>query len=102
MKKLTAFFLCLFIISSIVAQEQHANVKPTKVNASALTAADWQEDLRFLQHVVHNEYAFLFKNVTKKQFDAEVEKLYNAMPGLQQHEALAGLARIVSLFKYGH
>jgi tetratricopeptide (TPR) repeat protein len=102
MKKITAFLLCVVILSSALAQEQHSNMKTTTAKASSLTAADWQEDLKFLQHVVHDEYSFLFKNVTSKQFDAEVDQLYNAMPGMQQHEILAGIARIVSLFRYGH
>ena len=32
----------------------------------------------------------------------EVLKLYNNIPSLQQHEVLAGFARIVASFKYGH
>jgi tetratricopeptide (TPR) repeat protein len=66
------------------------------------TAADWQSDLRFLQQTVHKDYPFLFKKITAAQFDAEVDKLYTAMPAMQEHERLAGLTRIVSLFKYGH
>ena len=67
-----------------------------------LSPADWQADLRFLQETVHKDYPFLFKKITSEQFDAEVEKLYQEIPGLEEHEIFAGLARIVSSFQYGH
>ncbi|MBL0130699.1 MAG: hypothetical protein IPP43_05920 [Chitinophagaceae bacterium] len=44
----------------------------------------------------------MVKKVTAAEFDAAVDKLYKAMPGLEVHERVAGLARIISLFKYGH
>ncbi len=62
----------------------------------------WQEDLLFLQETVHSDYPFLFKKVKKETWDAEVVKLYAEIPNLEPHEVEVGLARIVSLFKYGH
>ncbi len=67
-----------------------------------LTPKQWQEDLRFLQNTVHNDYPFLFKKTTEEKFDAEVEALYKAIPRLQEHEIIVGFGRIVSSFKYGH
>ncbi|RZS93818.1 S41 family peptidase [Aquimarina brevivitae] len=81
--------LQLFVLSSLSAQEP-------------LTATQWQEDLRFLQQTIHKEYAFLFVKTNKETFDAEVEALYQDIPNLQEHEIQVGLARIVSLFEYGH
>ncbi len=75
--------------SSIFAQE-------------ALTAKQWQEDLKYLQSIVHSDFPFLFKKVTAEKFDAEVEKLYAEIPSLEAHEVKVALARIVSLFEYGH
>jgi tetratricopeptide (TPR) repeat protein len=66
------------------------------------TTAQWQEDLKFLQHTVHDEYPFLFKKTTAEAFDAEADKLYKDIPNLQEHEIIIGLARLVSSFKYGH
>ncbi|MBC2845060.1 tetratricopeptide repeat protein [Winogradskyella flava] len=82
-------FLCLFLILQGFSQE-------------ALTSADWQSDLKFLQNKVHHEYPFLFKKVTKAEFDAEVEVLYNAIPTMENHEVPVALSRIVALFEYGH
>ncbi len=67
-----------------------------------LTSSEWQEDLRFLQQTVHQDYPFLFKKTTKTEFDAAVEELYKDIPNLEQHEIIIGMARIVSSFKYGH
>lgn len=103
MKNSFLLLLCIVWGSWVPAQvAHHAVEKPETSSLKNLTAADWQADIRFLQQTVHKNYSFLFKNVTAEQFDAEADKLYQAIPGMQEHERLAGLARMVSLFKYGH
>ncbi|MFT5999866.1 MAG: hypothetical protein ACI81P_002325 [Neolewinella sp.] len=67
-----------------------------------LPAADWQADLDFLQETVHKDYSFLFKKTTAGVFDKKVAKLSASIPTMQQHEIIAGFARIVSSFEYGH
>ncbi len=67
-----------------------------------MTANQWRTDLRFLQKTIHDDYPFLFKKVTADQFDLEVEKLFKAIPDLQEHEVAAGLSRLVAMFGYGH
>lgn len=89
MKKLSLLLLCGLFFSQTFAQ----------LNPSA---ADWQADLHFLQETVHKDYSFLFKKITAGQWDAEVEKLNQAIPAMQEHEIIAGLARLVSAFQYGH
>ncbi len=64
--------------------------------------AQWQEDLRFIQKTIHKDYSFLFVKITKQDFDTQVEALFNDIPNLQEHEIRVGLARMISLFKYGH
>jgi tetratricopeptide (TPR) repeat protein len=66
------------------------------------TASQWQEDLKFLQEQVHQDYSFLFKKITAEEFDASVDELHKAIPTMADHEVFAGLTRIVSSFKYGH
>ncbi|HJS53416.1 MAG TPA: hypothetical protein VJ765_02700, partial [Chitinophagaceae bacterium] len=100
MKNIFIFCQCLAMLFSCAAQEGHA---PATVSSPVrLTAADWQSDLRFLQQKVHKEYPFLLKNVKSADFDDAVNKLYDAIPSLSEHEVLAGFARIVASFKYGH
>ncbi len=89
MKLLFAVLGCILTISNGYSQ-------------TSLTPADWQADLRFLQQTAHKDYSFLFKKVTREKFDAEVDKLNEAIPTLQEHEIVAGLTRIVALFQYGH
>ena len=103
MKKFFLFVCCAILIVSVQSQDGHPVIaSSSKIAIEKLTAADWQHDLRFLQQTVHKEYSFLFKKVTATEFDGEVEKLYKSIPGMKDHERVAGLARIVSLFKYGH
>jgi tetratricopeptide (TPR) repeat protein len=89
MKNLT--LIVLFLASSFLSFAQ--------VNIST---GKWQEDLRFLQKTIHSDYSFLFKKVTPKTFDAEVEKFYKEIPNLEEHEIIVGMARMVALFEYGH
>lgn len=88
MKK-TLFLLTFFLCCHLAAQKSISN-------------ADWRADLRFLQKTVHEDYPFLFKKTTPEVFDTAVEELHAKIPELQDHEVLVGLAKIVSLFKYGH
>ena len=69
---------------------------------SNLTASQWQEDVKFLQNTIHQDYNFLFKKISAKEFDAMAEELYQNVPNMQEHEIVVGLAKLVSSFKYGH
>ena len=69
---------------------------------TTLTSAQWQEDLTFLQDQVHANFSFLFKKVTKENWDKAVAQLYKEIPNLESHEIKVGFSRIVSLFQYGH
>ena len=91
---------CIFFVNC-TAQGDHS-IPASSVASAKLSPDDWQSDLRFLQQTIHKGYSFLFKNVKADEFDAEVEKLYNAIPTLKEHEVLAGFARIIASFKYGH
>ncbi len=67
-----------------------------------ISKTQWQKDLHYLQQEVHDNHSFLFKKIQQTEWDAEVEKLYQQIPNLQEHEIRVGLTRMVSLFKYGH
>ncbi len=43
-----------------------------------------------------------FLNISAIQFDEAVDKLYKELPTMKEHEVLAGFARVVASFKYGH
>ncbi|MGI9547182.1 MAG: hypothetical protein ACR2MM_08100 [Flavobacteriaceae bacterium] len=69
---------------------------------TSLSPEQWQEDLKHLQTTVHQEYPFLFKKISAKEFDAKVTELHTAIPQMQEHEILVGFARLVAAFEYGH
>ncbi|MGB4843166.1 MAG: hypothetical protein WBP16_01735 [Ferruginibacter sp.] len=102
MKKLIFLAGATLLAFAMYAQVSHTAFTNNNKTAAALTAADWQSDLHFLQQTVHKDYPFLFKNISAKDFDAAVEKLNKDIPGMQPHEVLAGIGRIVASFKYGH
>ncbi|GAA4278698.1 hypothetical protein [Aquimarina mytili] len=89
--KFRLFITLLLLVASttLLAQEK-------------ISAKQWQQDLRFLQKTVHEEYPFLFKKVTVKEFNDTVEELHKQIPNLEEHEIIVGFSRLVSLFKYGH
>ncbi len=101
MKKMLLLLPALITLVFLQAQVGH-HISESKEPSTHLSAADWQSDLRFLQHTVHKDYPFLFKNTSAAQFDAAADKLFAEMPSLQAHERLAGIARLVASFKYGH
>lgn len=102
MKKIIILAGLFLLAIAVYAQVSHTALNTTQKTNAALTAADWQSDLKFLQQTVHKDYPFLFKNITAADFDAAVDELNKKIPSLQPHEILAGIGRIVSSFKYGH
>ena len=87
--KLVLCILYMFVFIPLSAQNE-------------LSSELWQEDLRFLQSRVHNDYSFLFVKTNPEIFDAEVEMLFDNIPTLEDHEVIIGMSRIIALFKYGH
>ncbi|MDH3711835.1 MAG: hypothetical protein OER04_18240 [Cyclobacteriaceae bacterium] len=69
---------------------------------TTLSPEQWQQDLKFLQHTVHQDYPFLFKKTTAEDFDRQIDELHQAIPNLQDHQIRVGFAKVVSSFQYGH
>ncbi|MDT0607591.1 hypothetical protein [Croceitalea rosinachiae] len=67
-----------------------------------ISTQEWQNDLRYLQKIVNQQYPFLFKKVSQSAFNDEVESFYKAIPSMEQHEVVVGFSKIIALFKYGH
>ena len=101
MRNIFLSLLCSIIVALTWSQD-HPVLPASTLSVDKLTAADWQSDLRFLQQKIHKEYSFLFKKIKAEDFNAEVEKLYKAIPSMKDNQRIAGIARIISLFKYGH
>ena len=90
-RNLSFWLAALFLLFSFTLQAQ-----------SKFSAEEWQKDLRYLQNTVHEDFPFLLKKIKAEEFDALVDRLYNEIPQLQEHEIMVGFSRIVSSIKYGH
>ena len=88
MKKLFSLFF-FFVAISLSAQ---INISP----------AQWQEDLAFLKETINQDYPFLFKKITKEEWNNKANKLYDKIPSLPEHKIAAGIAELVASFEYGH
>ena len=75
---------------------------PVQNQAQRFSADQWREDLQHLQATIHQEYPFLFKKTTPEAFDTAVSGLYEAIPQMEPHEIMVGMARLVASFGYGH
>ena len=75
---------------------------PVQNQAQRFSADQWREDLQHLQATIHQEYPFLFKKTTPEAFDSAVSGLYEAIPQMEPHEIMVGMARLVASFGYGH
>ncbi|MEO0902743.1 MAG: hypothetical protein AAFY00_12320, partial [Bacteroidota bacterium] len=88
-KATLSIVISIILTSNALAQEE-------------ITSQQWQSDLDYLQEQVHSEYPFLFKKITQKAWDTQVENLRAEIPTLSEHEIEVGLTRMVSAFAYGH
>jgi tetratricopeptide (TPR) repeat protein len=66
------------------------------------TAQQWQADLRHLQQTVHARYGNLFHTISANQWNKSVDSFYAAIPGLGNHQVLAGFVQLVASFHIGH
>ncbi len=94
--KLNAFYRNLFlaVLALILSVQAHAQAN--------MTAAKWQDDLRYLQEVVNTERSNLFHKITNEEFKQAVNALNAKIPQMQRHEIIVGLARLVAMFRIGH
>ncbi|WP_224482817.1 tetratricopeptide repeat protein [Robertkochia aurantiaca] len=88
MKTLVAFILIICSTGYTCAQQ--------------MTSGKWKEDLQFLSETIHNDYGFLFRKTDKEIFDAEVSRLADDIPQLEDFEIVAALKKLIASFEYGH
>ncbi|NNF33661.1 MAG: tetratricopeptide repeat protein [Saprospiraceae bacterium] len=67
-----------------------------------LTTEQWQEDVRWLQQKIINDYRPLFHKITLDDWNKHVDDLYHNIPEMEDHEVMVGIAEIVAKFGYGH
>lgn len=67
-----------------------------------LTSAQWQADVRFLGEQIPKVHRNAFHRMKREDFEAAVNKLYNAVPNLTDDEILVGMMKLVAMVKDGH
>jgi tetratricopeptide (TPR) repeat protein len=96
---LTAVLLCVSISGSFA----FAQVEKPKAPAPDKTEAEkWREDLRYMAEEMPKRHNNLYHTMTREQFEAAVERLYERIPRLARHQIIVEMARIVAMVGDGH
>lgn len=69
---------------------------------SALTAAQWREDLRTVGRELPSRHANAFHRVSRASFDSAVSALDSAIPNLGPDSTVVGLRRVITMIGDGH
>ncbi len=83
----SALLLCLFINGD---------------SLNAQSASEWHEDLAFLKRTIVDENSHFFRTTDRQTWENEVQALHDAIPNLERHEVIVGLAKLIAGFKVGH
>jgi hypothetical protein len=67
-----------------------------------LTTEQWQEDVRWLQQKITNDYRSLFRKITLDDWNRHVDDFYHEIPEMEDHQVMVGIAEMVAKFGYGH
>lgn len=66
------------------------------------TIEQWRDDLRFMAREMERLHANLYHSVSRETFAAAVAALDAKLPGLQRHEVIVELMRLVAMVGDGH
>ena len=91
--------LILTAIFVVTNAAQHSQVQPS---ASAVTAEQWKDDLRFMAAEIEKTHKNAFHRVSRDQFYREVNALEQRIPSLEDHQVVVEFIRIVAMVGDGH
>jgi tetratricopeptide (TPR) repeat protein len=96
---ITAVLLCATITGTFaLAQSQ----TPKRAILDKTEVENWREDLRYMAEEMPRRHNNLYHTMTREQFSAAVEKLYERIPNLARHQIIVEMARIVAMVGDGH
>jgi hypothetical protein len=75
---------------------------PSQTPPAKLTAAQWQADVRFLGDQLPKVHKNAYHRMKREDFEAAVDKLYNAVPSMTDDEVLVGIMKLVAMVHDGH
>jgi hypothetical protein len=67
-----------------------------------VTAAQWQEDVRFLQSALERQHPNPYRRNKKEVFDTAARRLIDSIPSMPRDEISVGLMRLMALVQDGH
>ncbi len=71
--------LLLSVFYSCLTAQTHFN----------LTAAQWQEDIRYFKEQMVKKHMNAFHHVSKEEYEKDMEQLYNDAPSLKDYRSLS-------------
>ncbi|MBL7472934.1 S41 family peptidase [Robertkochia sediminum] len=72
------------------------------LQAQDAESADWKSDINYLKELIDKEYPFLYKKVTREEFQDAADALLLMADEAEDHEMATGLMKLIALFGYGH
>lgn len=71
-------------------------------SAQESETVNWEKDITYLQNLVDTEYPFLYKKISREEFQKQGKALLQKAGSAEDYEMIAGLMKWVSSFEYGH
>ena len=100
---LACFLALTLAFALLLPLPPNASAQPTAAPAqTALTAAEWREDLHFLAENLPKTHKNLFHTMTREQFDAAVKALDADIPSLDGHSIYIRLVQLCARIQDGH
>jgi len=87
-----------FLISAILPFCLYAAAQ----TVAPITSSNWQEDVRYFGEQLVKKHKNAFHNVSKEEFEKDVETLYKDVPSLQDYEVIVRLMQITAKVGDGH
>jgi hypothetical protein len=91
----TQLFVPVLLLFSMVCGSQPSVIK-------SINASQWQEDVRYFGEQLVKKHKNAFHNVSKEDFEKDLEQLYNDAPGLKDYQVIVRLMQITAKVGDGH
>src|SRR4051812_7048466 len=96
----TLFALCL--AQPALGHQSLVAAPSVAATPSNLSVEQWREDLYFMAREMERLHKSLYHSVSREAFAAAIADLDARLPGLQRHEVIVGIMRIVAMVGDGH
>jgi len=67
-----------------------------------ITKKQWQADLEYLKNLIDQQYPHLYYRISQEDFHKSVDEVRKEIPRMDRHEIIVSFARLIAQFKIGH